>query len=155
MWTQSCLLMPRGPLLSVSPGTFSSLISGSPDLPVSQRHTGMVSCGPSEAQWLPPLSDFANTHTPGACHPPGPEPSTCSINRLVIRVPSYKQWLPDQCFCQLAFSHHHLSGRPASIPESCTESSITSLWVQMLTSVQEWCEHERLQNQKHPGLFHT
>ena len=34
-------------------------------------------------------------------------------------------------------------------------SSITSLWVQMLASVQEWCEHERLWNQTHLGLFHT
>lgn len=121
---------------------------------MSQQHPGIVSCGPTEAQRSRPRSDFANTHT-GACHPPAPEPSTCSINRLVIRVPSNKQWLPDQRFCQLAFSHHHLSGRPASIPEACTESSITSLWVQRLASVQEWCERERLWNQTHLGLFHT
>ena len=66
-----------------------------------------------------PLSQTLPTHTPGACHPPAPEPSTCSINRLVIRVLSYRQQFPGQRFCQLAFSHHHLSGRPARIPESC------------------------------------
>lgn len=120
-------------------------------------------CEPAPPQgWCPvaslkqggyPLSDFANTHAWGPCHPPAPEPSTCSINRLVIRVLSYRQQFPGQHFCQLAF-HHHLSGRPARIPESCAESSIASLWVQLLASVQEWCEREGLWNQTHPGLFH-
>lgn len=135
----SCLSIPGGPLLGVSPGTPFSQISRTPDLPVSQ-HPGMVSCGLTEARRLP-LSDFANTHAWGL-PPSGPRASTPAVSAglLLGFFPIDSSFLANTSASWL--SHHHLSGRPARIPESCAESSIASLWVQLLASVQEWCERE-------------
>ena len=110
--------------------------------PAPPRDAAPVSCGPAKAQRSHPLSGSATAHTRGL-PPPAPESSTCSVNRpTLLGFPPINGGLLTTLFCPLAFSPHHLSGRAASIPQPCTESDITSPWVQVLASVQEWCERE-------------